>query len=126
MAPGSPQGLTQHATSLQVFEKLGASLYDYLRRNHYEAFELPLVRAYSRQLLEATLYLHDLSIIHTDLKPENILVSVCDPEPEPSGDRYGRPARAFSQQVALLEKCAAETSVNLAACSACRHSCLLR
>ena len=65
-----------------MFEKLGASLYDFLRRNHYEAFELPLVRAFLRQLLEATLYLHDLHIIHTDLKPENILVEACDPEPE--------------------------------------------
>ena len=36
-----------------VFDKLGLSLYDFLRRNHYRPFSLPLVREFGRQLLEA-------------------------------------------------------------------------
>lgn len=32
------------------------------------------VRAFGRQLLKATAFLHDLTLIHTDLKPENILL----------------------------------------------------
>ncbi|KAJ0028750.1 hypothetical protein Pint_35495 [Pistacia integerrima] len=71
-----------------VFEKLGPSLYDFLRKNSYRSFPIDLVRELGRQLLEC-LYLvllvhslpffmfavlHDLHLIHTDLKPENILL----------------------------------------------------
>ncbi|KAF1875832.1 hypothetical protein Lal_00006462 [Lupinus albus] len=45
-----------------VFEKLGPSLYDFLRKNNYRSFPIDLV------------LMHDLSMIHTDLKPENILL----------------------------------------------------
>ncbi|KAK6930932.1 Protein kinase domain, partial [Dillenia turbinata] len=44
-----------------VFEKLGPSLYDFLRKNNYRSFPVDLV------------LMHDLRLIHTDLKPENIL-----------------------------------------------------
>jgi len=57
-----------------VFEKLGPSLYDFLRRNSYRSFPIDLVRELGRQLLESVAFMHDLRLIHTDLKPENILL----------------------------------------------------
>ncbi|BDA46929.1 Serine/threonine-protein kinase AFC2 [Coccomyxa sp. Obi] len=58
-----------------AFEKLGLSLYDFLRRNGYTPFHVNLVRSFGKQLLESVAYLHDLQLIHTDLKPENILLA---------------------------------------------------
>ncbi|KAJ4977620.1 hypothetical protein NE237_008400 [Protea cynaroides] len=57
-----------------VFEKLGPSLYDFLRKNSYRSFPIDLVREIGRQLLESVAFMHDLRLIHTDLKPENILL----------------------------------------------------
>ncbi|KAK4745529.1 hypothetical protein SAY87_011841 [Trapa incisa] len=57
-----------------VFEKLGPSLYDFLKRNRYHPFPVDLVREFGHQLLESVAYIHDLHLIHTDLKPENILL----------------------------------------------------
>nr|CAD1824212.1 unnamed protein product [Ananas comosus var. bracteatus] len=57
-----------------VFEKLGPSLYDFLKRNKYYPFPVELVREFGRQLLESVAYMHELRLIHTDLKPENILL----------------------------------------------------
>ncbi|XP_052208749.1 serine/threonine-protein kinase AFC3 isoform X2 [Diospyros lotus] len=57
-----------------VFEKLGPSLYDFLKRNKYCPFPVDLVREFGRQLLQSLAYMHDLRLIHTDLKPENILL----------------------------------------------------
>nr|KJB06717.1 hypothetical protein B456_001G063800 [Gossypium raimondii] len=57
-----------------VFEKLGPSLYDFLRNNNYRSFPIDLVRDIGRQLLECVAFMHDLRLIHTDLKPENILL----------------------------------------------------
>ncbi|KAI4340676.1 hypothetical protein MLD38_025486 [Melastoma candidum] len=56
-----------------VFEMLGPSLFDFLRKNNYRPFPVDLVRELGRQLLECVAFLHDMSLIHTDLKPENIL-----------------------------------------------------
>ncbi|KAI4345290.1 hypothetical protein L6164_012426 [Bauhinia variegata] len=56
-----------------VFEMLGPSLYDFLRKNNYRPFPVDLVRELGRQLLECVAFVHDLRLIHTDLKPENIL-----------------------------------------------------
>ncbi|KAK9822367.1 hypothetical protein WJX81_002518 [Elliptochloris bilobata] len=58
-----------------VFEKLGLSLYDFLRKNSYSPFPAAMVRAFGRQLLEAVAYLHEVQLVHTDLKPENILLA---------------------------------------------------
>ncbi|XP_062100030.1 serine/threonine-protein kinase AFC3 isoform X1 [Humulus lupulus] len=57
-----------------VFERLGPSLFDFLKRNKYHPFPVDLVREFGRQLLESVAYMHDLCLIHTDLKPENILL----------------------------------------------------
>lgn len=57
-----------------VFEKLGPSLYDFLRKNSYRSFQIDLVRELGRQLLDSVAFMHDMRLIHTDLKPENILL----------------------------------------------------
>ncbi|KAH6559449.1 hypothetical protein KP509_1Z008500 [Ceratopteris richardii] len=57
-----------------VCDKLGPSLYDFLRRNSYRPFSVDLVRDFGLQLLQSVAYMHDLTLIHTDLKPENILL----------------------------------------------------
>ncbi|KAL4440678.1 hypothetical protein ABPG77_000387 [Micractinium sp. CCAP 211/92] len=57
-----------------VFERLGPSLYDFLRRNGYKPFPLAMAQAFARQLLESVAFMHELQLVHTDLKPENILV----------------------------------------------------
>ncbi|KAK3238148.1 Serine/threonine-protein kinase afc2 [Cymbomonas tetramitiformis] len=63
-----------HGHVCMVFEKLGLSLYDFLRKNHYRPFSMDLVREFGVQLLESVAFLHGLTLIHTDLKPENILL----------------------------------------------------
>ena len=57
-----------------VFERLGPSLYDFLKRQKYQPFPLSCCRDFARQLLETLEFLHGLKLIHTDLKPENILL----------------------------------------------------
>uniref|UniRef100_A0ACD5ZW65 Uncharacterized protein n=1 Tax=Avena sativa TaxID=4498 RepID=A0ACD5ZW65_AVESA len=57
-----------------VCEKLGPSLYDFLRKNNYRAFPIAIVRDVAKQLLECLAFMHELRLIHTDLKPENILL----------------------------------------------------
>ncbi|GAB4820827.1 hypothetical protein N2152v2_007873 [Parachlorella kessleri] len=57
-----------------VFERLGLSLYDFLRRNSYRPFPLEVARSFTRQLLESVAFMHSLGLVHTDLKPENILL----------------------------------------------------
>lgn len=64
-----------HSHVCMVFEKLGPSLYDELRRNRFRPFPLDQVRDYAFQLLESVNFVHNLTLIHTDLKPENILLA---------------------------------------------------
>mmetsp|Transcript_38014 Transcript_38014/g.82650 ORF Transcript_38014/g.82650 Transcript_38014/m.82650 type:complete len:510 (-) Transcript_38014:270-1799(-) len=95
IAKADPKG-RRHCVALQdwfdyrghvcmVFEKLGLSLYDFLRKNHYKPFNIDLVREFGVQLLESVAFLHDLTLIHTDLKPENILLQ----SPEYNRERVG-------------------------------------
>jgi serine/threonine protein kinase len=57
-----------------VFEALGPSLYDFLKRQQYQPFPISCVQDFARQLLETLEFLHSFRLIHTDLKPENILL----------------------------------------------------
>uniref|UniRef100_A0A0D6R4S5 dual-specificity kinase n=1 Tax=Araucaria cunninghamii TaxID=56994 RepID=A0A0D6R4S5_ARACU len=61
-----------------VCERLGPSLFDFLRKNKYRPFPVDLVWDFGRQLLESVAYMHELRLIHTDLKPENILLVSSD------------------------------------------------
>jgi len=57
-----------------VFESLGPSLYDFLKKHQYQPFPMVCIRDFTRQLLETLEFLHSFRLIHTDLKPENILL----------------------------------------------------
>ncbi|KAH7097924.1 kinase-like protein [Auriculariales sp. MPI-PUGE-AT-0066] len=66
-----------------VFEVLGESLLQVVRRAPYPTTGVPLslVKQLARQMLTGLAFLHDkCGIIHTDLKPENVLVSIDDVE----------------------------------------------
>ena len=58
-----------------VFEALGPSLYDFLKRHSYQPFPMICVRHFARQLLETLEFLHSFRLIHTDLKLENLLLT---------------------------------------------------
>ncbi|KAK6943705.1 Protein kinase domain, partial [Dillenia turbinata] len=76
-----------------VFEKLGPSLYDFLRKNSYRSFPIDLVREFGRQILESVAFMHELRLIHTDLKPENILLVSSDYIKVPDYKFLSRPTR---------------------------------
>ena len=58
-----------------VFEPLGESLYQYIKRNRYKPLPLGCVQEFADQLVRAVAYLHSMKLIHTDLKPENVLLT---------------------------------------------------
>jgi len=57
-----------------VFESLGPSLFDFLKRHDYQPFPMVCVQDFALQLLEAMEFLHSFRLIHTDLKIENVLL----------------------------------------------------
>jgi len=56
------------------FEKLGKSLYEFMKANDYRGFRMGHVKSFGFQLLKAIEFCHSIKLIHTDLKPENILL----------------------------------------------------
>ena len=67
--------LTWQSHYCMVFESLGPSLYDFVKRHKYQPFPMVCVRDFARQLLETLDFIHSFKLIHTDLKPENILLT---------------------------------------------------
>uniref|UniRef100_A0A3Q3X9T5 dual-specificity kinase n=1 Tax=Mola mola TaxID=94237 RepID=A0A3Q3X9T5_MOLML len=63
-----------------VFELLGLSTFEVLRRNDFLPFSVEQIRHMAFQIFRAVCFLHRNKLTHTDLKPENILFvsSDCD------------------------------------------------
>ena len=64
-----------------VFEVMGVTLLEIIKRYNYKGIPLPLVRIITKQILIGLDFLHRIChIIHTDMKPENILVCLTNEE----------------------------------------------
>lgn len=55
-------------------ELLGINLYELIKLNKFKGLPIPLVRHFTKQILEGLKFLESKEIIHCDLKPENILI----------------------------------------------------
>eukprot|EP00940_MAST-03C_sp_MAST-3C-sp2_P001683 g1683.t1 len=62
-----------------VFERLGPSLYQFLKANRYRAFPFRAILRVARDTLVSIAHLHRMCIAHTDLKLENVLLSSLKP-----------------------------------------------
>merc|ERR1719253_358767 len=89
-----------------VFEAMGESLYDFLKKNAFRGFWLQDIQSFARQSLQGLMFLHDkLHMTHTDLKPENLLLESIEParpadfprEAEWNAARANRASRSSSR-----------------------------
>jgi len=55
------------------FERLGRSLYDFIKKNRYRGFRCEDLRVIGRQIVFAVRFCHANKLTHTDLKLENVL-----------------------------------------------------
>lgn len=62
-----------------VFEALGLSVYEYIKRNDFKPLPLYCVQAFADQTTTSVAFLHAMNLVHTDLKPENILLVSREP-----------------------------------------------
>ncbi|XP_074003041.1 dual specificity tyrosine-phosphorylation-regulated kinase 4 [Numenius arquata] len=56
------------------FELLGINLYELIKKNNFQGFNLSLIRHFTQCVLRCLQVLYQERIIHCDLKPENILL----------------------------------------------------
>eukprot|EP00913_Durusdinium_trenchii_P026321 g24698.t2 len=78
-----------------VFEPLGSSLYDFIKKNHFRGLWLADLQKVAKQTLKALQFLHErLQLTHTDLKAENILFEFWEAQGHSTRDHYWRPDRA--------------------------------
>ena len=64
-----------------VFEVMGVTLLEIIKKYNYKGIPIPLVRTITKQILIGLDFLHRIChIIHTDMKPENILICLTEDE----------------------------------------------
>jgi len=69
-----PSKPTKEQNYFMVFERLGMSLYDFLKMNNYKGFGIDQIQSFAHQILTSIGFMHSIGLTHTDLKPENILL----------------------------------------------------
>jgi len=57
-----------------AFEKCGMSIYEFIKKNKYQGFEIDQIQKISRQIIEAVAFCRNIGLTHTDLKLENVLL----------------------------------------------------
>jgi len=62
-----------HGHICLAFERLGKSVFDFMKENNYQKYPMHQVMHISHQLISAVKFLHGIRLAHTDLKPENML-----------------------------------------------------
>lgn len=90
-----------------VFEILGVTLLEIIKRYNYRGVPLPLVRIITKQVLIGLDYLHRIcNIIHTDLKPENVLVCLTNDELNEIIDQgqFGNPKSHYNYETNPLPR----------------------
>lgn len=85
-----------------VFESLDVSVYEFQKANSYRSYPLETIQTVSRDLLRATLFLHDMDLVHTDLKPENVLFLDGAYDERPDEDHPKRPYRVLRSSSAKV------------------------
>lgn len=92
-----------------VFETLGVSLYDFIKKNDFRGFWVQDIQVFAQQSLKALKFLHErLKLTHTDLKPENILLQNSGPPrpcrfPRDKGGTSGSYYRPQSADIKLID-----------------------
>lgn len=57
-----------------VTQLLSISLYDLMELNQFQSIEMPHIRTFAIQILNALVFLKENNIIHSDIKPQNVLL----------------------------------------------------
>eukprot|EP00112_Aurelia_sp_Birch-Aquarium-sp1_P012480 Seg2624.6 transcript_id=Seg2624.6/GoldUCD/mRNA.D3Y31 product="Dual specificity protein kinase CLK2" protein_id=Seg2624.6/GoldUCD/D3Y31 len=62
-----------HGHICLAFERLGKSVFDFMKENNYQKYPMHQVMHIAHQLIASIKFLHSIRLTHTDLKPENML-----------------------------------------------------
>ena len=57
-----------------VFELLDSNLYEYIKNNNFQGFDIKQIKQFTTEILFCLTFLKSQKILHCDLKPENILL----------------------------------------------------
>lgn len=88
-----------------VFERLGANLYEVLKKRQFRGLPLVVVRTLMRQAVLGTKELAQRSIVHCDLKPENmLLVTEDDVDSIVSAGEHKRLSSSLKSGASSIEK----------------------
>jgi dual specificity tyrosine-phosphorylation-regulated kinase 2/3/4 len=66
---------TWHNHKLFVFELLSKDLFTHLQNTNYAGLKATRVKEFTKQIVDALVFLETKDIIHCDLKPENVLIN---------------------------------------------------
>lgn len=85
-----------------IFNLYGETLYRVLRSNNYVGLPSNIVRAISKELLQALQHLEEQGVINTDLKPENILIRTPNKKIQKIINNYKPPP--ITEKIKLLDR----------------------